>query len=90
MTNKFLDSLASNSCTPLILQQSRITSHSNVLTDNTEYNLEFQGSIWNLEKRVLFMKCLEITQKCIKMTLLMAKRTLFVKCYKGQHPTTRH
>ena len=90
MTNKFLDALASNSCTPLILQQSRITSHPNVLTDNTEYNLEFQGSIWNLEKRVLFMKCLEITQKCIKMTLLMAKRTLFVKCYKGQHPTTRH
>ena len=56
MTNKFLDSLASNSCTPLILQQSRITSHSNVLIDNAEYNLEFQGSIWNLQKRALFMK----------------------------------
>ena len=34
-------------------------------------------------------KCLEITQKCVKTTLLLGKRALFVKHYKGQHPTTR-
>ena len=34
-TNKFLDSLASNSFIPLILQLPRITSHSNTLIDNT-------------------------------------------------------
>ena len=33
-TNEFLDSLASNSLIPLILQPTRITSHSNTLTDN--------------------------------------------------------
>ena len=33
-TNKFLDSLASNSFIPLILQPTRITSHSNTLIDN--------------------------------------------------------
>ena len=33
-TNKFLDSLASNSFIPLILQLPRITSHSNTLIDN--------------------------------------------------------
>ena len=33
-TNEFLDSLASNSFIPLILQPPRITSHSNILTDN--------------------------------------------------------
>ena len=32
-TNEFLDSLASNSVTPLILQPTRITSHSNILID---------------------------------------------------------
>ena len=32
-TNKFLDSLASNSFIPLILQPTRITSHSNTLRD---------------------------------------------------------
>ena len=32
-TNEFLDSLASNSFTPLILQPTRITSHSNTLID---------------------------------------------------------
>ena len=58
----------------------------------TEYNLEFQGSVQNLQKRALFMKfdpeCLEITMKCIKITLLLAKRALFVIYYKGQHLTT--
>ena len=33
-TNEFLDSLASNSFIPLILQPTRITSHSNALVDN--------------------------------------------------------
>ena len=33
-TNEFLDSLASNSFTPLILQPTRIISHSNTLIDN--------------------------------------------------------
>ena len=32
--NEFLDSLASNSFIPLILQPTRITSHSNILIDN--------------------------------------------------------
>ena len=41
-----------------------------------EYNLEFRGSVRDLQKRALFMKfypeiCLEITQKCIKITLLL-------------------
>ena len=60
----------------------------------SEYNLEFQGSNQNLQKRTLFMnftkKCLEITQKRVKITLLLAKRALFVKCYKGQHLITGH
>ena len=34
MTNDFLDSLASNSFIPLILQPTRITNHSNTLIDN--------------------------------------------------------
>ena len=38
-TNEFLDSLASNSCIPLILQPTRITSHSNTLTDNIFSNV---------------------------------------------------
>ena len=33
-TNEFLDSLASNSFIPLILQPTRITSHSNTFIDN--------------------------------------------------------
>ena len=33
-TNEFLDSLASNSNIPLILQPTRISSHSNTLIDN--------------------------------------------------------
>ena len=33
-TNELLDSLASNSFIPLILQPTRITSHSNTLIDN--------------------------------------------------------
>ena len=33
-TNEFFDSLASNSSIPLILQPTRITSHSNTLVDN--------------------------------------------------------
>ena len=37
--NEFLDSLASNSFIPLILQQARITSHSNTLIDNIFSNV---------------------------------------------------
>ena len=37
-TNEFLDSLASNSFIPLILQPTRITSHSNTLIDNIFLN----------------------------------------------------
>ena len=38
-TNEFLDSLASNSFIPLILQPTRITSHSNTLIDNISSNV---------------------------------------------------
>ena len=38
-TNEFLDSLASNSFVPLILQPTRITSHSNTLIDNIFSNV---------------------------------------------------
>ena len=38
-TNEFLDSLASNSFIPLILQPTRITSHSNSLIDNIFSNV---------------------------------------------------
>ena len=38
-TNEFLDSLASNSFIPLILQPTRITSHSNTLMDNIFSNV---------------------------------------------------
>ena len=38
-TNEFLDSLASNSFIPLILQRTRITSHSNTLIDNIFSNV---------------------------------------------------
>ena len=38
-TNKFLDSLASNSFIPLVLQPTRITSHSNTLIDNIFSNV---------------------------------------------------
>ena len=38
-TNEFLDSLASNSFIPLILQPTRITSHSNALIDNIFLNV---------------------------------------------------
>ena len=37
--NEFLDFLASNSFIPLILQPTRITSHSNTLTDNIFSNV---------------------------------------------------
>ena len=37
--NEFLDSLASNSLIPLILQPTRITSHSKTLIDNTFSNV---------------------------------------------------
>ena len=37
--NEFLDSLASNSFIPLILQPTKITSHSNTLIDNTLSNV---------------------------------------------------
>ena len=38
-TNEFLDSLASNSFIPLILQPTRITSHSNTLIDSIFSNI---------------------------------------------------
>ena len=38
-TNEFLDSLASNSFIPLILQPTRITSHSDILIDNIFSNI---------------------------------------------------
>ena len=38
-TNEFLDSLASNSFIPVILQPTRITSHSNTLIDNIFSNV---------------------------------------------------
>ena len=38
-TNQFLDSLPSNSFIPLILQPTRITSHSNTLIDNIFSNV---------------------------------------------------
>ena len=38
-TNEFLDSLASSSFIPLILQPNRITSHSNTLIDNISSNV---------------------------------------------------
>ena len=57
-----------------------------------EYNLEFHGSVRILEKRALFMKfypeILEVTQKCVKITLILAKRALFVKCCRWQRLTT--
>ena len=39
LTNEFLDSLASNSFIPLILQPNRITSHSTILIDNIFSNV---------------------------------------------------
>ena len=44
-TNEFLDSLASNSFIPLILQPDRITSHSNTLIDNIFSNVVDPGVI---------------------------------------------
>ena len=44
-TNEFLDSLASNSFLPYILQPTRITSHSKTLIDNIFINLIFPDSI---------------------------------------------
>ena len=44
-TNKFLDSLASNSFIPLILQPTRITSHSNTLMDNIFSNVIYPDII---------------------------------------------
>ena len=44
-TNEFLDSLASNSFIPLILQPTRITSHSNTLIDNIFSNVIDQDII---------------------------------------------
>ena len=38
-TNRFVDSLASNSFIPLILQQTRITSHYNTIIDNIFSNV---------------------------------------------------
>ena len=38
-TNDFLDSLASNSRIPYVLQPTRLTSHSKTLTDNIFFNI---------------------------------------------------
>ena len=45
-TNEFLDSLASNSFLPYILQPTRITSHSKTLIDNIFTNVIFPDSIF--------------------------------------------
>ena len=48
-TNEFLDSLASNSITPYILQPTRITSHSKTLIDNIFSNaLSFEAISGNI------------------------------------------
>ena len=47
-TNEFLDSLASNSIIPLILQPTRITSHSNTLIDNIFYIIHSNTLIDNV------------------------------------------
>ena len=44
-TNEFLDSLASNSFLPYILQPARITSHSKTLIDNISTNITLPDSI---------------------------------------------
>ena len=44
-TNEFLDSLASNSFLPYILQPTRITSHSETLIGNIFTNINFPDSI---------------------------------------------
>ena len=44
-TNEFLDSLASNSFLPYILQPTRITSHSKTLIDNIFTNINLPDSI---------------------------------------------
>ena len=44
-TNEFLDSLASNSFLPYILQPTRITSHSKTLIDNIFTNVIFPDSV---------------------------------------------
>ena len=44
-TNEFLDSLASNSFIPLVLQPTRITSHCNTLIDNIFSNVIGQDII---------------------------------------------
>ena len=43
--------------------------------DPSEYNLEFQGNIWNLRKRALLWR---FTQKCLQIILLLAKRAHFL------------
>ena len=45
-TNEFLDSLASNSFLPYILQPTRITSHSKTLIDNIFTNITLPDSIY--------------------------------------------
>ena len=44
-TNEFLDSFASNSFLPYILQPTRITSHSKTLTDNIFTNVLLPDSL---------------------------------------------
>ena len=45
-TNEFLDSLASNSFLPYILQPTRITSHSKTLINNIFTNITLPDSIY--------------------------------------------
>ena len=45
-TNEFLDSVASKSFIPLILQPTRITSHSSTLIDNKSSNVFDSDNIW--------------------------------------------
>ena len=67
-TNEFLDSLASNSFIPLILQPARITSHSNTLIDNIFPNVIdpdiISGNLqWILWINVSFYSRMQICEK---------------------------
>ena len=54
--NEFLDSLASNSFAPLILQPTRITRHSNTLAISQGINIMFmKGTGQNLIEKILFL-----------------------------------
>ena len=80
-TNEFLDSLASNSFIPLILQPTRVTSHSNTLIDNIFSNVIYPDIIsGNLTTTIfdhlplfsIIPTCLAISQA---INLLFRKQT---------------